>query len=57
MSWNEATLAVLSAAGLMTLILIMLREILLKVIEVVQAWRAVRQALHNRSSEGDEHVI
>jgi hypothetical protein len=55
-SWNEATLALLSAAGMVTLLLIMLREILLKVIEVVQAWRAVRRALRKPSSDSDEQV-
>ena len=56
MSWNEVTLAGISAAGMVTLLLTLLREILLKLPEVIQAWRAVRRALRTPSSDSDEHV-
>ncbi|WP_169813931.1 hypothetical protein [Actinomadura kijaniata] len=55
MSWDEATLAVLGATGMVALLLIMLWEVLLKVLEVIQAWRTVRRALRTPSSN-DDHV-
>lgn len=55
MSWDEITLAVLGGSGVVTVSLIMLREILLKVVEVIQAWRAVRRELRAHDPEGNGH--
>lgn len=55
MSWNDLALVVLAVGGLATLALSMLRDILLKVVEVIQAWRAVRRELRTPSSDGNNH--
>ncbi|MET8140598.1 hypothetical protein ABZU32_09840 [Sphaerisporangium sp. NPDC005288] len=45
MTWEAATLVVIAVTGILTLVLTQVRDILLKVDEVLDAWRRVRRTI------------
>lgn len=55
MSFNEIALVVLGASGLVRLVLDVLQDILIKVKDVIKAWRAVRREIRKSASDEGEH--
>lgn len=45
MSWDDAALLVLAGSGFISLALTQLRDLLIKSVDVVHAWRGVRAAV------------
>lgn len=48
MNWDNATLTILAAFGASMLMLTQLRELLIKLPDVIQAWNEVRRSLQGR---------
>lgn len=53
MSWDSITLSVLACFGTAILALSQLRELLVKVTEIVHAWHELRRSVHPGPSEGE----
>jgi hypothetical protein len=53
-NWDSATLTILAAFGAAMLLLAQLREVLIKLPEVIQAWIEVRRSLQSRDADNGQ---
>ena len=54
MNWDNVTLTILAAFGAAMLLLAQLRELLIKLPDVIQAWNEVRSSLQSRDADNGQ---
>lgn len=54
MNWDNVMLTILAAFGASMLLLAQLRELLIKLPDVIQAWREVRRSLQNQGADSGQ---
>lgn len=54
MNWDSYALFVLAASGLLSLVLTQVRDLLIRVKEIIDAWRAVQRSARTSDSRHED---